>query len=69
MLQNPRKADATALTVADELGMRPLAARCRLGLGMALGQRTDVAATLELLTTFGMPLWREQAERALAELH
>jgi class 3 adenylate cyclase/tetratricopeptide (TPR) repeat protein len=57
-----------ALTVADELEMRPLAPRCRLGLGIARGHRADVAAALDLLATFGMPLWQEQAERALAEL-
>ena len=57
-----------ALVTAESLEMAPLVARCRLGLGLAGGQRSDVAAALDLLTAFGMPLWRGQAERALAAL-
>ncbi|HZP35367.1 MAG TPA: AAA family ATPase [Methylomirabilota bacterium] len=57
-----------ALTIAEELDMRPLAARCRLGLGVAQTQRADVAAALDVLNTLGMPLWSEQAARALLTL-
>ena len=57
-----------ALTIADDLEMRPLAARCRLGLGIAQAQRADIAAAFDLLTALGMPLWRDQAARALSGL-
>jgi transcriptional regulator with AAA-type ATPase domain/tetratricopeptide (TPR) repeat protein len=57
-----------ALMAADKLQMLPLVARCRLGLGVVLGERAEVVAALDLLSTLGMPLWREQAEQALATL-
>jgi tetratricopeptide (TPR) repeat protein len=57
-----------ALAEAEKLEMWPLVARCRLGLGIAAGRRADVAAALDLLIAADMPLWREQAERALAAL-
>jgi transcriptional regulator with AAA-type ATPase domain/tetratricopeptide (TPR) repeat protein len=69
--REPERATALyreALITAESLEMSPLVARCRLGLGLAGGQRSEIAAALDLLTAFGMPLWREQAERALAAL-
>jgi class 3 adenylate cyclase/tetratricopeptide (TPR) repeat protein len=62
-----------ALTLAEELGMRPLAARCRLGLGEALvrdGQsgpaRDELGAAIRELRALGMVHWLPRAEAALA---
>jgi tetratricopeptide (TPR) repeat protein len=57
-----------ALQLAEEHQMRPLVLRCRVGLALAAGERTAVVATIDALTSMGMQLWREQAERALAAL-
>ena len=63
----------TALGLADELGMRPLAARCHLAgadLYRKLGSRdkamTSLAASIELCRQADMPYWLHRAERALA---
>jgi len=62
-----------ALALAGELGMRPLAARCHLGLGrlyrhtgeaQRAKQHLNEAATL--LRELDMRFWREQAEAELA---
>jgi tetratricopeptide (TPR) repeat protein len=61
-----------ALARADELGMRPLAAHCHLGLGKLCRRTGDVAKAREHLTTaatmyreMDMDLWLEKARAAL----
>jgi tetratricopeptide (TPR) repeat protein len=61
-----------ALERAESTGMRPLAAHCRLGLGLlALAGRLDadgraeVAAALEAFAAMGMRSWAEVAQRVL----
>src|SRR5262249_31462387 len=58
------------LTLANELGMRPLVAHCRAGLGTLhrrIGQRSEsdqhVAAAAAMYREMGMTYWLEQAER------
>ena len=58
-----------AITLADELGMRPLRATCALELGalyrrrgMTEAAREHLTAALALLRAMEMPLWRERAE-------
>jgi tetratricopeptide (TPR) repeat protein len=60
---------------ADSLGMRPLLARCHLGLGtlnLRLGDAARAAAELEravdLMRSMNLGLWRARAEAALADL-
>jgi tetratricopeptide (TPR) repeat protein len=62
-----------ALSLADELGMRPLQAHCHRGLGMlysTLGQpeqsRRELSTAIELYRTMAMTFWLPQAEAALA---
>jgi len=61
-----------AAALAAELEMRPLAARCDLGLGAlyAVSRRTEATARLEqarrLLRELRMPLWLARAEAELA---
>jgi class 3 adenylate cyclase/tetratricopeptide (TPR) repeat protein len=64
-----------ALVRAEELGMRPLAAHCRLGLGRLLaraGQREEargqLAAARGMLAEMQMRPWAEEAEAALGAL-
>jgi class 3 adenylate cyclase/tetratricopeptide (TPR) repeat protein len=64
-----------ALTLADELGMRPLQAHCHLGLGTlyaGTGQRqqayAELSAAIELYRTMEMTFWLPQAEIALAQV-
>ena len=61
-----------AVTRAEELGMRPLAAHCHLGLGTLdrrIGKRQPVQKHLTTATTMyremGMTYWLEKAEAAL----
>ena len=61
-----------ALALADELGMRPLAAHCHLGLGKLYRRTGESAKAKEHLTTaatmyreMDMGLWLEKAEAAL----
>jgi len=75
----PRAADARgafaeALALAEELGMRPLAALCRLGLGRqarAAGDLPAAQAELEtaaaLLRALAMPFWLGQASAEASE--
>ena len=65
-----------ALTLTDELGMRPLMARCHLGLGILYSRigrrepaRTELSTALTLLRSMGMTFWLPQAEAALATVH
>ena len=64
-----------ALTLADELGMRPLVAHCHRGLGTlyaANGQReqarTELAAAIDLYRAMDMTFWLPQTEAALARV-
>jgi tetratricopeptide (TPR) repeat protein len=64
-----------ALTLAEELGMRPLQAHCHLGLGTLYArtdQREQVCAALStavaLYRAMEMTLWLPQAEAALAQM-
>ncbi len=66
--------DAHAL--ATDLGMRPLAAHCHLGLGQLYRRTRDSAKAKEHLTTaatmyreMGMNFWLEKAEAALGPPH
>jgi tetratricopeptide (TPR) repeat protein len=62
-----------ALTLAEELGMRPLMAHCHLGLGILYSRigrreqaRTALSTALTLLRSMGMTFWLPQAAAALA---
>jgi tetratricopeptide (TPR) repeat protein len=64
-----------ALALAEELGMRPLQAHCRLGLGTLytkVGRREEAHAELstaiELYRAMEMTFWMPQAEAALAQV-
>ena len=64
-----------ALALAEELGLRPLLARCHLGLGALYRRASKPQEASEHLTTaaamFGemdMRYWREHAEAKLKEL-
>jgi hypothetical protein len=64
-----------ALTLAEELGMRPLMAHCHLGLGQVYSQmaqreqtRAALSAALTLYRTMQMPFWVSQAEAARAQV-
>jgi class 3 adenylate cyclase/tetratricopeptide (TPR) repeat protein len=63
-----------ALTLAGELGMRPLQAHCHLSLGtlyVKTGQReparTELSTAIELYHDMDMAFWLPQAEAALAQ--
>jgi Flp pilus assembly protein TadD len=62
-----------ALTLAEELSMRPLQAHCHHGLGMLyaiIGQReqahTALATAIKLYQSMEMTFWLPQAAAALA---
>ena len=64
-----------ALTLAEELGMRPLVAHCHLGLGTlyaTTGQRqqahAELSAAIELYQAMDMTFWLPQAEAALVQV-
>jgi tetratricopeptide (TPR) repeat protein len=64
-----------ALALAKELGMRPLQAHCRRGLGMLyamIGQqeqaRTELSAAIMLYRAMDMTFWLPQTEAALAQV-
>jgi tetratricopeptide (TPR) repeat protein len=65
-----------ALTLAADLGMRPLEAHCRLGLGKlhlrngrGADARTELSAAITLLNELGMAPWLSEARAELAEAH
>jgi transcriptional regulator with AAA-type ATPase domain/tetratricopeptide (TPR) repeat protein len=65
-----------AMTLASELGMRPLVAHCHLGLGKLHRRTGDQAEAKEHLTTastiyreMGMASWLEKVEAALGPPH
>jgi tetratricopeptide (TPR) repeat protein len=64
-----------ALTLADELGMRPLQAHCHHGLGTVYSQtgrseqaRAKLSTAVEMYRDMEMTFWLPQAEAALAEV-
>jgi uncharacterized protein HemY len=64
-----------ALTLADELGMRPLVAHCHLALGMlslktgrGKQARGELSAAIALYRAMDMTFWLPQAEAALAQV-
>jgi len=64
-----------ALTLANELGMRPLMAHCHRGLGTlyaAIGQReqarAELATAVEMYRGMEMTFWLPEAEAALAQV-
>jgi tetratricopeptide (TPR) repeat protein len=64
-----------ALALAEELGMRPLQARCHFGLGtlyQRVGRhevaRAELATAAELYRAMEMPFWLDKAEAALAQV-
>jgi tetratricopeptide (TPR) repeat protein len=64
-----------ALTLDDELGMRPLQAHCHRGLGTryaTIGQReqarTELSTAIKMYQTMEMTFWIPQAEEALAQV-
>jgi tetratricopeptide (TPR) repeat protein len=79
--RNPPDVDAAAahyhqaLTLADELGMRPLQAHCHHGLGTLyaeIGQReqarAELSTAIEMYHSMDMPFWLPQAETAMAQV-
>jgi tetratricopeptide (TPR) repeat protein len=64
-----------ALALAEELGMRPLTAHCRLGLGTLYSKigrqeqaRTALTTAIDLYRAMDMTFWLPQAEAALAQV-
>jgi len=64
-----------ALTLADELGMRPLQAHCHLGLGTLYAKidqreqaRAELSAAIDLYRAMEMTFWLPQAEAALMQI-
>jgi tetratricopeptide (TPR) repeat protein len=79
--RDPLESDAAAayyrqaLTLAEELGMRPLQAHCHLGLGALYVQtgrpepaRVALTAAIGLYRTMDMTFWLPQAEAALRQV-
>ena len=65
-----------ALTLAEELGMRPLVAHCHRGLGMLylkLGRgaqaRTALITAIEMYRAMDMTFWLPQTEAALTQVN
>jgi class 3 adenylate cyclase/tetratricopeptide (TPR) repeat protein len=63
-----------SLTLAEELGMRPLAARCHLGLGKLFRRtgrteeaRTELMTALAMIREMEMTFWLPEAEKELAQ--
>jgi len=64
-----------ALTLADELGMRPLMAHCHRGIGTLYAvtsqqeqARTELSTAIALYRAMDMVFWLPQAETALAQV-
>ncbi|HEY5866745.1 MAG TPA: hypothetical protein VI542_14560, partial [Candidatus Tectomicrobia bacterium] len=64
-----------ALTLADELGMRPLVAHCHRSLGTLYAAnsqreqaRTELAAAIDLYRAMDMTFWLPQAEAAMVQV-
>ncbi|MBT3822043.1 MAG: AAA family ATPase, partial [Nitrospinaceae bacterium] len=73
----PEKAEENyrqALALAGELGMRPLTAHCRKGLGALYGKtgredegRNELTTAMDMYRDMEMAFWLEKAEAAMAE--
>jgi tetratricopeptide (TPR) repeat protein len=64
-----------ALTLAEELGMRPLQAHCHLGLGTLYGKisrleqaRAELATAIDLYRSMDMTFWLPLAEATLMQI-
>ena len=64
-----------ALTLANELGMRPLQAHCHRGLGMLYRQtgqvehaRIELSTAIEIYRDMAMTFWLPETESALADV-
>jgi class 3 adenylate cyclase/tetratricopeptide (TPR) repeat protein len=64
-----------ALTLAEELGMRPLQAHCHRGLGTLYAKvdrreqaRTELSTAIEMYQSMEMTFWLPQTEAALAQV-
>lgn len=64
-----------ALALGDELGMRPLLARCHFGLGTLYRQvgrqeqaRSELSEAIDLFRSMDMTFWLTQAAAALAQV-
>jgi hypothetical protein len=64
-----------ALTLAEELGMRPLQAHCHCGLGTLYAKtgrqeqaRTELSTAIEMYRAMDMTFWLPQTEAALAQV-
>ena len=64
-----------ALSLADELGMRPLQAHCQRGLGTLYGQtgqaeqaRAELSTAIEMYRDMEMTFWLPETETALADV-
>jgi tetratricopeptide (TPR) repeat protein len=64
-----------ALTLADELGMRPLLAHCHFGLGILYNRigrpeqaHAELSVAIELYRTMDMTFWLERAEAVLVQI-
>ena len=64
-----------ALTLADELGMRPLQAHCHRGLGTLYSQtgqveqdRAELSTAIEMYREMEMTFWLPETEAALADV-
>jgi class 3 adenylate cyclase/tetratricopeptide (TPR) repeat protein len=64
-----------ALTLAEELGMRPLRAHCHLGLGTLYAKidqreqaRAELSTAIDLYRAMDMTFWLPPAERTLAQV-
>jgi class 3 adenylate cyclase/tetratricopeptide (TPR) repeat protein len=64
-----------SLTLAEELGMRPLVAHCHLGLGTLYAKtgqreqaRAELSTAVEMYRAMDMTFWLPQAEVALAQV-
>jgi len=73
-VERARRRYGEALALATELGMRPLAAHCHLGLGRLarrIGQHQQAQEHLRTATTMyremAMPFWLERADTALRQ--
>jgi tetratricopeptide (TPR) repeat protein len=64
-----------AITLADELGMRPLQAHCHRGLGLLYAKtnqaeqtRTALTTAIDLYRAMNMTFWLPETEAALAQV-
>jgi tetratricopeptide (TPR) repeat protein len=73
--QKTRGNEGQALTLGNELGLRPRLAHCHLGLGTLYAKigrrkqaRAELSTALELYRTMDMTFWLSQVEAALAQV-